>query len=62
MLQIKFCSSKIHRLKPKTLQMYLVIGPLKRSLKLNEVIRIGPKYNGTGVLRRKGRDSRDVCA
>ena len=36
------------------------IGPIKRYLRLNEVIRLGPSSNRPGVLIRRERDTREL--
>lgn len=42
------------------MRLSLEIGPLKRWLKLNEVIRVGPWCNRTGILIERGRDTRNA--
>ena len=40
--------------------LYLEIGPSRRKLKVNEIIRVRPQSKRTGVLIRRGRDTRDL--
>lgn len=58
------CSPKIYILKPSpSMWLCLEIGPnLKKQLRLNEALKVGSYSSMTGVLLRRGRDTRDECA